>query len=195
MYERLLASGVSFTRVRLIELDEYLGIPLGDERNLYNWLHRVFVGPAGVPAAQVTRFRSDCDDPQQEVRRVEAILEAAGSLDLVVLGLGPNGHIGFNEPGSALHQRVQAITLDEASIESSAAYWGGREYVPRQGITLGFGALREAKRILMLVSGARKADILHEVLYGPIIPEVPASLLRELPQVTVIADRAALRVG
>lgn len=122
---------------------------------------------------------------------MEEIVEAIG-IDVAILGLGPNGHIGFNEPGSIFNSPTRLIELTPKSIRSNAAYWGeGR--VPPFAFSLGLGTLARARRTLLLVSGERKADILAETLNGPISPTVPATYLRALSGAVVIADQLALR--
>ena len=119
-------------------------------------------------------------------------IAAWGGIDLAVVGLGPNGHLAFNEPGSAFDSRARRITLTPESIRSNAAYWGSEADVPRAGFTLGLGTLRDARQLVLIASGARKRDILARTLHGPIGEDVPATLLRVHPHATVIADRAAL---
>jgi glucosamine-6-phosphate deaminase len=183
---------VSFEQARLVELDEYLGIGLDDPRSLYRWLDEVFITPAGFSPDRVLRFDSTAADPAREAARVEAALEAEGGIGLLVLGLGPNGHLGFNEPGSPFDSRTRAIDLTPESIESNARYWGSADLVPCcRALTLGLGTLSAARQTLLLVSGAAKADILAETLHGPIEVGVPATLLRTLDNVTVIADDLA----
>jgi glucosamine-6-phosphate deaminase len=197
LVQRAHGGEVSFDQAYLVELDEYLGIELDDPRNLYRWLDEVFITPAGFSPDRVFRFDSTTVDPTQEVARAEAALEAKGGIGLLVLGLGPNGHLGFNEPGSPFDSRTRAVDLTAESIESNARYWGGADLVPCcQALTLGLGTLSGARQTVLLVSGTAKADILAETLYGPIGVDVPATLLRQIDNVTVIADvEAASRLN
>jgi glucosamine-6-phosphate deaminase len=178
-------------RLRVFQLDEYLGVPLGDPRSLFDWMWRGFVEPLGIPGEQVVRLPGDAPDPRAACRAHDQALVRAGGADLAVLGIGPNGHLGFNEPPSPPDAPSRVVTLTEASLESSAAYWNGRERVPRQALTLGLASLLGARRILVLASGAAKHAILRAALEGPVTPDVPASYLQRAPQATVIADRAA----
>lgn len=182
---------VDFSSVRLVQLDEYYGIARDDPRNLYVWMEREFIAPAGIRAEHIIRFDSAAPDPQSELQRVADCIAALGGLDLIVLGLGPNGHLGFNEPGSPFDQTMQHVILTPASIRSNAAYWGGEAHVPREGLTLGMGTLGSARRALLLVSGGHKAEILARAVHGPITPDVPATLLRALPDAIILADEAA----
>lgn len=181
----------ALTGARLIQLDEYHGIARDDPRNLAEWLMRALLRPLAIPAARLQRFDSSAGNAAAEAARMEEIVEAIG-IDVAILGLGPNGHIGFNEPGSIFDSPTRLIELTPESIRSNAAYWGeGR--VPPFAFSLGLGTLARARRTLLLVSGERKADILAETLNGPISPTVPATYLRALSGAVVIADQLALR--
>jgi glucosamine-6-phosphate deaminase len=152
---------------------------------------RSFVEPLGVPSANVVRLRGDGQDVEAACRAFDHAVEMAGGFDLAVLGLGPNGHLGFNEPPSPLDAPTRVVSLTEASIESNARYWGGRDRVPARAVTVGMDLLLAARSTLLVVSGARKASILRRTVAGRPDPEVPASLLQLAANVTVIADRAA----
>jgi glucosamine-6-phosphate deaminase len=179
------------THLRVFQLDAYLGLASTDRRSLYRWLAESFLEPLEVPAAHVVSLPGDTPDPAAVCRAYEAAVHAAGGFDLSVLGLGPNGHLGFNEPPADPQSGARVIDLTEASIESNARYWGGREQVPRQALTAGMAALLAARQTFLLVSGAHKHGILHRTVEGPITPDVPASYLQRAASVTVIADRAA----
>jgi glucosamine-6-phosphate deaminase len=183
--------GLETTRVRVFQLDEYVGLSPDDRRSLFGWMMRALVEPLHIPAAQVVRLPGDARDPAAAARNFDRAVTAAGGFDLAVLGLGPNGHLGFNEPPAAPDSPSRVVALSEASLESNARYWGGRENVPAQALTAGLGQLLGARQILLLVSGAHKHDILHRTVSGAITPDVPSSFLQNAPQATVLADRAA----
>ena len=179
------------SRIRPFQLDAYLGIALDDPRSLYGWLKRSFLDPLAIDAARVTLLPDDTPNPDVACAAYDTAVVAAGGFDVSVLGLGPNGHLGFNEPPSSDDAPTRRIVLTEASLDSNAGYWGGRDRVPREAITCGMRQLLAARETLLLVSGAHKRDILAATLHGAITPNVPASLLRLAQNVTVIADRAA----
>ena len=183
------------SRLRVFQLDEYAGIGADDPRSLYGWLVRSFVAPLGISEANVLRLRGDVEDAVTACRSYERAAKAAGGFDLAILGLGPNGHLGFNEPLSAPDAPTRVVELTEESLESNARYWGGRHRVPRAAVTAGMDLLMSAKYVLLVVSGVHKSDILRCVVAGPPTPEVPASWLQLAANVTVLADRAAWPFG
>jgi glucosamine-6-phosphate deaminase len=181
-----------FSRLRFVILDEYTGIDPDDRRSLYQWLRLELLDQLGISSRRVAAFNPSATDLDAEAARIEAVISDWGGIDLAILGLGPNGHIGFNEPGSAPDGRTRRIVLTQESIVSNARYWGSEADVPRFAFTLGIGTLLEARSITLMVSGEMKAGILAKALEGPVGPDVPASLLRSHPDFTVLADRAAL---
>ncbi len=178
--------------IRCVSLDEYIGLPPGDERLFARWLGRELLDPAGVPQTNRTMFNSLAADTAKEAARIEQWIAQNGSLDIAVLGLGENGHIAFNEPGSSFDSVTRAVRLSPETRSANAKYWGSLEKVPEEAYTLGLKTLSAARQIFLLVSGAHKAAALDSTLNGPVTPAVPATVLRVHPRVTVIADRAAL---
>ena len=186
------SGAADFSRVQFVALDEYAGIKRDDPRGLTPWLWRELLEPLGIQPKQVHAFDPDPARAVATITRIETTIVEIGGIDLAVLGLGMNGHLGFNEPGSALDGRTHVVALAPSSIAAGVAAWGTEANVPRSAITLGLGTIREARRLLLIVSGRRKAAILAKVLTGPIGPTVPATMIREHPDATVIADREAL---
>jgi len=185
------AGDVDPSRARFATLDDYRSIAANDPRRLLSWLRRELLDPLGVGEDRIIAFDPE-GDPESEPARVEAAIAEAGGIDFAIVGLGPNGHLGFNEPGSRFDSRSRRVVLTPASIRSNAAYWGSEDVVPREGFTLGLGTLMEARHLVLIASGARKREILDAALHGPVSEAVPATLIRRHPAATVIADRAAL---
>lgn len=183
-------SASRLARASFIQLDEYLGIGANDRRSLAGWCDKVLLGPLGIPRDRLLAFDPATADPDAEAARIERAVARIG-IDLAILGLGPNGHLGFNEPESAFDSPTRAVDLTPESIASNAVYWGSEADVPRRAFTLGLGTLARARSTILLVSGAHKAAILARTLLDPPSPSVPATALRLLGNVTVIADRAA----
>jgi glucosamine-6-phosphate deaminase len=195
MYEALVdgyADHPVWKRTRCLTLDDYAGLAPGDARLFQGWLARVFWDKMHIPQENRICFNSTAMDAAAEAARVDGWITQNGPIDVAVLGLGLNGHIGFNEPGSPFHSPTRRVALTHSSIKANAAYWGGEDRVPRHAFTLGLGTLGRAQHIVLLVNGTHKAAILDKVLNGPVTPDIPATVLRTLPHVTIIADRAAM---
>lgn len=182
---------IDLTNYCYVQLDEYTGIKKTDQRNLYRWLRQVFLDPIEITELQSIHFDSEAKDTTVESEFIESTIEQIGGIGLCILGLGPNGHLGFNEPGSDFDSKTRRVDLTPESIKSNTRYWGKAELVPPQAFTLGLGTLKTARKTILLVSSAKKAGILAETLKGPITPQVPATMLRTLENVTVIADKDA----
>ena len=192
LVRRIRAGEADFSRAVFFCLDEYLGLSQEDPNSLTGWLFREFFVPAGIEPSQVHTVPSEAADPVREAAAYERALADAGGLDLAVLGIGGNGHVAFNEPGSALDSRTRVIDLAPESREQAAAYWAGTFPAPTQAMTMGVATLLDARAIVLIASGEAKADVLRQALRGPISPAVPASLLRTQPEkLTVIIDDAA----
>lgn len=183
--------GLDTSRLRIFQLDAYVGLGADDHRSLYGWMKRSFLDPLGVPDANVVRLPGNAADPEAACRAYDAAVQTAGGIDLAVLGLGPNGHLGFNEPPVDADAPTRIVTLTPASIESNARYWGGSDQVPQRALTAGMSILLAARQTLLVVSGAHKRAILRRAVEGPITPDVPASYLRHAANVTVLADKVA----
>lgn len=191
LINRVERGSLSFANSQLFCLDEYVGVTADDPNSLTGWLYENFLTPARVPVANVHTLPATAADLASAAAAYEAEIDAAGGLELVVLGLGGNGHIAYNEPGSSADSRTRVLELTEESIEQARGYFAGRT-VPTQAITVGIGTLLEARNIVLIVSGESKAAVLHRSLRGPQTPEVPASFLqRAADRLTVIADEAA----
>ena len=176
---------------RFIQLDEYLDIAADDPRSLSGWLDRILLKPLGIGRDRLLAFNPSTTTPIAEAARVERMARAY-QIDLALLGLGPNGHLGFNEPGSPFDSETRQVSLTPASITSNAVYWGGEERVPHRAFTLGLGTIATARHSILLVSGRHKAGILRRVLEETPSTDVPATCLRLIDGTTVVADRAAL---
>ena len=192
MAQRQRDGALDASQARVFQLDEYVGLEPNDVRSLNGWTRRSFVEPLGIPDAQVTRLEGDARDPDAACRAYDAAVTAAGGIDLAIMGLGPNGHLGFNEPPSRADAPTRLIDLTEESIVSNAVYWGGRDQVPRKAMTAGMNIILAARHIVLVASGTHKRAILDRTINGPVTPDVPASWLQHASNVTILADRDAL---
>ncbi len=185
------ASMLDTRRLRVAQLDEYLGVGVEDPRSLIGWLLRDLCDPLGVEPEGTIRLDATADDPSKSCRAYEDAVKEAGGIDIAILGLGRNGHIGFNEPPSGPDARTRVVDLSLSSRRTSRGYWTGSLPVPSHALTAGMDLLLGARRTLVVVSGADKKAILRRTLHGPQSPDVPASLLRSIPGVTLLADEQA----
>jgi glucosamine-6-phosphate deaminase len=177
--------------VSIVQLDEYLGLEPGDRRALFGWMDRTVLQPLAIDDARVMRLPTD-GDVDAACAAFDRDLGARGAIDLAILGLGTNGHLGFNEPPSDAASVTRAVDLTPDTIAANARYWGGEDDVPTRAVTLGLRTLLGARSILLLVSGASKHAIVRRALEGPVGEDVPASFLRTAQgAVTVLVDRAA----
>jgi glucosamine-6-phosphate deaminase len=184
---------IDLSETHIFCLDEYLGVTKEDPNSLTGWLWKAFLGPAGIPARHVHAIDTTEPDPEAAAARYEQSLIALGGLELAVLGLGPNGHIAYNEPGSLADSRTRVVDLTPQSIAQASAYWENTMPIPSRAMTIGVGTLLDARRIALIVSGSDKAGMLHRALDEPMSAEVPASWLRLAgDRLEVIADEAAL---
>lgn len=191
LVEDVRSKAVSFAQTQFFCLDEYYPVAADHPASLTTWLHANFFDPCKVPASNVHQIPSAASDGRPEAQAYEDKIKQAGGLDLVVLGLGSNGHIAFNEPGSAGDSRTRVLNLTPESITQARAIF--KEPVPTQAMSIGVATLLEAKQIVLIVSGAAKVNILQQALYGPQTPNVPASFLqRAAGRLTIIADTAAM---
>jgi glucosamine-6-phosphate deaminase len=182
---------VSFKRSCLVELDEYFGIDLSAPCNLFAWLDRTLIQKVDFLPENVFRFNSAAQEPDVEIKRIETVIADKGGIDLLVLGLGPNGHIGFNEPGSSADSQTRVVHLSQESLLSNSRYWKEETVVPLQGITLGMNQILKARKVILLVQGSLKAEILHSTISSPITEKIPATFLRTLEHFVVLADQEA----
>lgn len=178
---------VSFAETTLVMLDEWLGLPPGDPARGDEILRRELIGLLRVPPARFVAIDVDGPDPTAAAARHDR--EAVG-LDLAILGLGINGHVGFNEPGSGPEDATRVVQLAPTSGETAVKRYGA-SLAPRTGITIGLARLLEAREVWLLVTGVRKAEMLRRALHRPESPDCPASYLRRHPRLTVFADDAA----
>ena len=195
MFDKLIEASrrgdLDLTRFQLFCLDEYLGVTSENPNTLTAWLMRTFIEPAGIPLEHVRTLPVDDPDPATAAKRYDESIAAAGHLALAVVGIGNNGHIAYNEPGSKADSRTRVVDLSQESIDQAKGYFDGAS-VPTQAMTVGVGTLLESERIVLIAAGEGKAEIMRRALREPMSSEVSASWLRLAPdKVTVILDEPA----
>jgi len=176
--------------VRWLKLDEWGGLPPDHPASCERYLREKLLDPLQVPPARFHGWQSQPPDPERECRRIAGLLADQGPIDVCVLGLGLNGHLGFNEPGTALHAGPHLAVLSETSL--SHPMLGGDRCGIRFGLTLGLADILHSRKVLLLVSGALKSEAMRRLSTREVTPEFPASLLWLHPALTIIADHAAL---
>ena len=186
--ERVDRREIDFSRVRVFELDGYVGIPLDDRRSLFAWLMRDVIVPLRIPEGAVTRLRGETSDPLAACRDYDRALDRAGGYDLAILGLGPNGHVAFNEPPADPESDAHVLDVTEESVESAVRYWGSREEVPRRAITTGLKRLLAARHVLLVARGEAKRAAFERSLGTSVDPMTPASFLNRSADVTFLTD-------
>lgn len=183
----------TFKHVRTANLDEYVGLPKDHEQSYYYYMNEHLFKHIDLPLDQAHIPDGTASDLDAECRRYDDILASFGRIDVQILGIGHNGHIGFNEPADALQAGTHCVQLTDDTIQANARFFSSIDEVPKQAITVGVGPILKSKKILLLAKGESKADILHQALKGPITTQCPASLLQTHPNLYVLADEAAGR--
>lgn len=182
---------ISFKDVSTYNLDEYRGLA-GDHDQSYRYFMNVnLFDHVDIDKAATHVPDGACEDADAACAAYEEAIEAAGGVDIQLLGLGHNGHIGFNEPCDEFPKATHCVTLTESTIQANGRLFDSIDEVPREAYTMGIGTIMKAKKILVVANGEGKADIVRRAFFGPVTPEVPASILQFHPDVTVIVDAAA----
>ncbi len=183
--------GLDFSRVDTFNVDEHFGLGSDDPRSCRHFMDRNLFDHVNVDPRNINIPNGLTRDPAGQCRKYEKAIEDVAGIDLLLLGIGRDGRIGFNEPGSSLGSRTRVKTLSEESRRERGEFFEKHEEVPRFAITMGVGTIMEARRLLVLVSGSRKADVLLQTVEGPISSSVPASILQLHGDATVVADEDA----
>lgn len=187
--DRVATGQLSLAHAICFNLDEYSGLPAGHPASFESYMRRELFDPIGLPEDRW--HLPDGDGGPAEARSFEAAIVAAGGIGLQLLGIGRNGHIGFNEPGAAHDSRTRQVRLTEQTRQANAQDFPANTAVPEYAVTMGIGTILEAREILLMATGTAKAEALAAALQGPLIEAVPASALQRHSRVTVLCDAAA----
>ena len=183
---------LDFSAAKSVNLDEYRGLTRDNDQSYYYFMYNNLFKHININMENTNVPDGTEPDSEKECSRYENVIEAYGGVDLQLLGLGHNGHIGFNEPDKDFPRTTHCVDLTQSTIEANKRFFASVDDVPKQAYTMGIGTIMKARKILLVVSGADKAQILHDVLCGPVTPEVPASILQLHSDVIVVADEAAM---
>nr|WP_319487639.1 glucosamine-6-phosphate deaminase [uncultured Caproiciproducens sp.] len=185
---------IDFSKIHSVNLDEYCGLSTEHEQSYRNYMNTNFFNHVNVPIENTNVPNGLAKDIDAECRRYDNVITSLGGIDLQLLGIGHTGHIGFNEPDDDFDKTTHCVKLKQKTIDANARFFDNAADVPQFAITMGIKAIMQAKKLLLVANGASKADILCRSLFGPITPEVPASILQLHNDLTVVADEAALAV-
>ena len=183
---------LDFSEVTTVNLDEYKGLPRTNDQSYYYFMHQHLFDRVNIDPERTNVPNGMEPDAEKECGRYEELIRSLGGVDLQLLGLGHNGHIGFNEPGEAFEKETHCVDLTGRTIEANKRFFASADDVPKQAYTMGIKTIMQAKKILIVVNGENKADIVERAFFGPVTPEVPASILQLHNDVTLVGDEAAL---
>ena len=196
MYKQLIdwynKGDLDFSQVKSVNLDEYVGLAPTHDQSYRYFMQTNLFDHVNIDPANTNVPNGLASDPEAECERYNQVIRSMGGIDVQVLGMGHNGHIGFNEPGHAFELETHVVNLTERTIEANARFFASKDEVPKRAITMGIKSIMQARQILVVVSGEDKAEIVKKAFYGPVVPEVPASILQMHPNVVLCGDKAAL---
>lgn len=195
-YKRLIedheTNGTSYDKISTFNLDEYVGLSGDHPQSYRHYMNERFFNHIDINKENTFVPRGNTVDAEAECEAYEAQMASLGGIDLQILGIGGNGHIGFNEPGTSFNSPTHIVDLAQSTKEANARYFSTIEEVPNQAITMGIASIMKSKEILLLISGESKREAYKQLIEGEIQENFPASILRKHPYVTIIADKAAI---
>ena len=199
MYKELIAKyergEISFKNVKSVNLDEYVGLSADHDQSYAYFMSTNLFDHIDIDKKNTNLPNGLAKDPAAEAARYDSVIASMGGVDVQVLGIGNNGHIGFNEPSDSFTYGTNLVDLTDSTIDANSRFFASRDLVPTQALTMGIGQIMAADKILLIALGKGKAEILEKSLFGPVTPEVPASILRFFKgEVIVCADEDALSI-
>lgn len=183
---------LDFSKVTAVNLDEYVGLSKGHEQSYAYFMRNNLFDHVNIAHDNCNIPDGMTDDPVAECSRYDNLIDSLGGIDLQLLGIGANGHIGFNEPDDVFTLPTHCVLLTKSTIDANARFFSTREEMPQKAYTMGVHGIMKASKVLMVVNGRSKAQAVKDALTGPIDPHVPASILQLHPDFTMVADPEAL---
>jgi len=183
---------IDYSELKSVNLDEYVGLSADHSQSYHYYMKKHLFSKINIDEKNTNLPNGMASDPEAECRHYDEIIEGYGRIDLQLLGLGPNGHIGFNEPADEFPSLTHCVYLTEETIKANSRFFDDINEVPRNALTMGIKSIMQANKVLLCVNGAHKADALKSVLTGPITPQVPGSILQLHSDLIVVADEEAL---
>ncbi len=186
---------LDFSRIRTVNLDEYVGLPAGHDQSYAYFMNKNLFGQINIAPGNTHLPDGTNLNAQEQCAAYDALIRELGGVDLQLLGIGHNGHIGFNEPSDEFAKGTHCVELTQSTIDANARFFDSKDDVPRKAYTMGVLDIMQAKRVVMIVTGKDKAQILRDAFCGPVTPAVPASIMQMHPDFTLVADEAALSLA
>ncbi len=194
-YEKLVEwynnGDLDFSRVTTVNLDEYRGLPRENDQSYWYFMHHNLFDHVNVRPQAVHVPNGENPDADAVCAEYEEMIRSVGGIDLQLLGIGPDGHIGFNEPEDFFPVETHCVDLTESTIEANKRFFEKKEDVPLQAYTMGVGTIMKARKVLLIANGKGKAEIVKQAFFGPVCPQIPASILQLHPDFTLILDEDA----
>lgn len=182
---------VDFSKVTTFNLDEYCHLDVKDKNSYHTFMYENLFNHINIPDENINFLNGNAWDLEAECKNYENRIKAAGGIDIQLLGIGSNGHIAFNEPADAFQRWSHVVALKQSTIEDNSRFFDSIDEVPTHAITMGIGSIMQAKRILIIAIGEKKAKAIKQVIDGNVTPECPASILQFHKDVTLMLDRGA----
>ena len=183
---------IDFSEVTTVNLDEYRGLPKEHPESYWSFMHKNLFDKVNIDPAKINLPDGTNPDAEDACAKYNQIIHAVGGIDLQLLGLGPNGHVGFNEPCGEFIAETHKVQLTETTIRANSRFFASENDVPRYAYTMGIRGILQAKRLVLVANGAKKAQAVKDAFFGPITPKVPGSILQLHPDCTIVADEEAL---
>ena len=195
MYQKLVrlheSLGLDFSQATSFNLDEYIGLPIEDKNSYHFFMQENFFRHINIKAEKIFIPNGNAEDIEADCKNYDLLIAQKGGIDLQILGIGNNAHIGFNEPDIKFKATTHKVTLDAQTIQANARFFPSMEDVPRYAISMGIKTIMHARKVVLLANGENKADAIYKTVYGAVRPDAPASILQLHQDVTLILDKAA----
>ncbi len=180
---------LDFSKVTSVNLDEYVGLTGENDQSYRYFMNTNLFSKINIRKECTFVPKGCADDVKKECREYDERIESLGGIDIQLLGIGLDGHIGFNEPDEVFTKETHLVDLDPSTIEANARFFPSADDVPKQAVTMGMGGIMNAKKVLLIANGKNKEEIIKKAFFGPITPKIPASILQLHPDVTVIYSK------
>jgi len=195
MYQELIKmfkrGDIDFSEVRTFNLDEYYGLPSKHPQSYHYYMWDTFFKYINIKKENIHLLNGATENIKEECNQYEILIQKHGGIDLQILGIGDNGHLGFNEPAIGLNSKTHLVNLSEETIQANSQYFDDIQKIPRQALTMGIGTIMKAKKIVLLANGRKKSQAIERTIHGPVSTEVPATVLQLHNNVLLIIDEEA----